>query len=157
MKKYHILLVGVLALGITSCSTIRKSTATSAEVQTSVVQYPTVTDLEVMNKAEKTVTWNFTPFKPDNLTLAKSNLMADLLRELNADVLLEPQYVFVKIPFGERKLTIFGFPAKFKDFRKATDADIEALKSVYTVEEGSGRIYNIAQPAKREKRFLGIF
>lgn len=128
------LLVGLL---LTSCSTLRKSTAASERVRTNVQQYPTVADLDVHPKVEKTVTWHFTLFKfaqPD-LNLRKGNLIADIVKENGADVLLEPQVTYTKVPFGIRKLTITGFPASFKDFRKATEADLKAIEVV--VEENT--------------------
>ena len=157
MKRFDIILIALIALGMTSCRTIRVSTAETAEVQTNVIQYPTVTDLTVMKKVEKTITWNFNPFKHERLALQKTNLMADLLKELDADILLEPQYTFKKVPFGERTLSITGYPAKFKDFRKATEEDLKALQVFFELPHES-TIYNIAQPAKKHKRrFLGIF
>lgn len=157
MKRFDIILIALIALGMTSCRTIRVSTAETTEVQTNVIQYPTVTDLTVMKKVEKTITWNFNPFKHERLALQKTNLMADLLKELDADILLEPQYTFKKVPFGERTLSITGYPAKFKDFRKATEEDLKALQ-VFFEKPHESTIYNIAQPAKKHKRrFLGIF
>lgn len=154
-SRIAVLAVGLLVL--TSCGTIRKSSVTTAEVQTTVVQYPTVTDLEILPKIEKTIAWQWNPFQSDNVNLKKTNLMYDVLKEAGADVLLEPQYNYTKVPFLERRLTITGYPAKFKNFRKATDADIDALKATYTSESGEPKtIYNIAKRPSTRKRFLGI-
>ncbi|MBQ6210238.1 MAG: hypothetical protein IJK42_10790 [Prevotella sp.] len=161
MRRYQIILLSLLAFAMTSCRTIRVSSSVTEDVQTHVIQYPTVTDLTVLNKTEKTITWNFQLFKKDRLALIKANLQADMLKELDADILLEPQYTFKKVPFGERTLTITGYPAKFKDFRKATEEDIKALQAVY--EKACEQcVYNVAKPSRREmkkekKRFLGLF
>lgn len=161
MKSIKILLIVVLAISMTSCRSIRVTSSSAEDVQTHVIQYPTVTDLNVLNKTEKTITWSFQLFKKDNLPLIKANLQADLLKEHNADILLEPQYTFKKVPFGERTLTITGYPAQFKDFRKATDEDLKALQAVY--EKACDQcVYNVAKPSRREmkkekKRFLGLF
>ena len=92
MKK--ILLIGVLALAtLSSCTTVKK-TSYIAEVQTAVVQYPTVTELEVMEQATATVEWGWNPFKRMSLETRKGNLVANLLKAKGADVLLEEQFVF---------------------------------------------------------------
>lgn len=156
MKIRNLIILSAFAIGLSSCSTIRKSSVTTVDVETSVVQYPTVADLDVMNKAEKTLTWTFNPLKRENLQLVKGNLMADLLREVGADVLLEPQYIYTKVPYGERTLVITGFPAKFKNFRKATDNDIKALNAIYS-EPAERSVYRVSQKCEKKKRFLGIF
>lgn len=150
MKIQKTILLSAMALTMVSCSTVRKSTADTAQVNTNVVQFPTVTDLQVLDKVEKTVYWGFTPFKTRDLKLEKENLMYDVLKETQADVLLEPQYNFTKVPFGERRLTVTGYPARFTDFRKATEADIEALKAVYGGGGAQGcckdqKVYNAAE------------
>lgn len=162
MKLSHIILTALLVVGMSSCSTIRKTTATVAEVQTAVVQYPTVTDLTVLQKTERTIVWQWNPFRSDKMEQKRSNLIFDLLKELDADILLEAHFHYSKEPFGERRLTISGYPAKFKDFRKATQADLDALKSLYTTGDScckkpGATIYNISKRPEVHKRFLGIF
>lgn len=128
----NILLILVACLAFSSCSTLRRSTASSSNVNTCIEQYPTVADLTVQSKVKQTVTWNFMIFnfgQPD-LETRKSNLIAKIVEENSADLLLEPQYVYTKVPFGKRTLTVIGYPASFKDFRKATDADLKALNAV---------------------------
>ena len=56
-------------------------------------------------------------------------LIAETLKANNADVLLEPQFSFQKTSYGERVLIVTGFPATFKNFRKATADDLEAIKA----------------------------
>ena len=65
----------------------------------------------------------------------KDNLKADIVKEANADVLLEPQVTYTKTPFGKREIEITGYPATFKNFRKATSEDLEALKAVSDSQE----------------------
>ena len=148
MKIRQILILSAMALTLGACSTIRKSTVSTAQVETHVVQYPTVADLEVLNKVEKTVVWSYNPFERDNMENIRQNLMYDLLKEVEADVLLEPQYNFVKVPYGERRLSVTGYPARFKSFRKATEADLEALKATHGADKGcckDQKVYNVAQ------------
>jgi hypothetical protein len=83
--------------------------------------------------------------------------MAHVLKEANADVLLEPQYTYTKVPFVQRTLTVTGFPATFKDFRKATAADLEALKIIYASPKSKPSIYNVSKQSRKHKKFLGIF
>lgn len=132
MKHYVFLLMACVAFLMTSCSTVRKSTATSVNVESGVYQYPTVADLDVKPKVEKQVSWRFRVIKwgQPTMDVRRANLIADILKETGSDVLLEPQVTFVKHPFGDRVLTITGYPASFKNFRKATSQDIEALKAV---------------------------
>ena len=159
MKIRHIILLSAIVIGVSSCSTIRKSTVSTVDVETSVLQYPTVADLDVMNKVEKSITWTFNPLKFEKLSQIKTNLMADLLKEAGADVLLEPQYTFTKVSYGERTLTITGFPAKFKNFRKANADDIHALNAVYS-DPTETPVYNVAQNCQKHKKrklgFLGL-
>ena len=129
-----------------SCTTMKKSTSTTISVNSSVLQYPTVADLDVHKKAETTVKWGFVPFNwgQPPLELRQKNLTADMIKDANADILLEPQIVFTKQPYGERTLTITGYPATFKNFRKATNEDLEALKAVDKPSER--KVHVISQP-----------
>lgn len=137
MKK--ILFIGVMALAtLCSCTTVKK-TSYIAEVQTAVVQYPTVTELEVMEQATATVEWGWNPFKRMSLETRKGNLVANLLKAKGADVLLEEQFVFESDGFGGGTLTVTGYPAKFKGFRKATEADLDALRAA------NPGIYNVSK------------
>lgn len=146
MKRNFILLLAGMALLATSCSTVRKSTSTSMAVESGVYQYPTVADLDVKPKVEKQIVWNFVPFNlgQPSLENRKQNLKADIIKENGADVLLEPQIVYTKKPYGERTLTITGYPATFKDFRKATEADLKALEIVIPAPQM--KVYNVSQP-----------
>ena len=146
MKKQILFLLACMALFLTSCSTMRKSTASSMMVESGIYQYPTVADLNVKEKVERQVTWPYRFFKFNEPSLAtrKANLMADILKENNADILLEPQVTFIKRPFGARKLTITGYPAVFKNFRKATEQDLKALQVVIPAPEM--KVYQVSEP-----------
>ncbi|MDO4164426.1 MAG: hypothetical protein Q4D56_08575 [Bacteroides sp.] len=145
--KYNTLLLFVLAIALlTSCSTMRKSTSTTLEVSSGIYQYPTVADLQVLPKVEKEVTWNFVPFNwgQPSLDLRKQNMIADIVKENQADVFLEPQISYTKRPFGERTLVITGYPAKFKNFRKANGDDLRALEVI--VPAPKMKVYNVSRP-----------
>jgi len=152
LKIFALLLVTVF---LSACSTIKK-TASVADVNTYVVQYPTVADLEISpTKVSKTVGWS-SFFSMISFETRKGNLTAELLQDNDADVLVEPQYIHNKNFLGTNKLTVIGFPAKLKNFRKATDKDLDALKC------GKRDICEVSQPCnlknknkkKDKKKFL---
>lgn len=140
MKRNILIILGLIVLmAATSCTSIRKTAAT-ADVNTGIFQYPTVTDLEILPKVEKTVEWPSVPFNIGQPSLSdrKTNLVADVVKENGADILLEPQFKVELKVFGSNRLTVYGYPAKFKGFRKASASDIEALKATCP------SVYNIA-------------
>lgn len=123
---------------------MQNTSVTAPVTNLEVKQYPTVADLDVNpQKVSKTEEWEFVPFNigQPSMKIRKSNMVADLLRDNDADVLLEPQTVFVKQPFGKRTLTITGFSAKFSNFRKATEEDLKALESAGA--PSTKRVYNV--------------
>lgn len=129
MKKIISTLFVCSIIALTSCSTVYK-TASSTDVETSVTTYPEVADLDVQTKISETKSWNFVPFHigEPKLSTVKGNLIAEVLKAHNADILLEPQFSFQKTPYKERILTVTGYPATYKNFRKATANDLEAIK-----------------------------
>lgn len=130
MKKVlsSLFVCGVLVLS--SCSTVYK-TATATDVATTVQTYPEVADLDIQQKVTETKVWSFKPFHigEPKLATVKGNLIAETLKKYNADIMLEPQFSFQRTSYGERVLTVTGFPAVFKNFRKATESDLEAIKA----------------------------
>jgi len=145
MKKSIVMAVVCMALCVSSCTTVRK-TASTSDVVSVIRQYPTVADLDVNSKkVEKTYTWTWNPFKKGpSLAVLKGNIIAEMLKESDGDVLLEPQTIQTKKSFGERTLTVSGFSAKFKNFRKATDADIKALSATQGIEPNERTVYNVS-------------
>lgn len=154
MKKIIFTLVLFLSVLVTSCTTVNK-TATVADVEKSVNTYPVIADLQVSpEKVEKTYTWSFRPFHigEPKIKDLKQNLVAELLLENNADVLVEMHYVYSKTQFGTRSMTVFGFPAKMKNFHNATKDELEAIKGTTYVE-----VERPAGSAKNKKGgFLGF-
>lgn len=138
MKKLILtVMTAMFVLCVTSCTTVKK-TSYIAEVQTAVVQYSTVTELEVMEQATATVEWGWNPFRRISLDTRKGNLVANLLKAKDADVLLEEQFIYESNGFSGT-LTVTGYPAKFKGFRKATEADLDALRAA------NPGIYNVSK------------
>lgn len=137
MKKY-IFIVALALTSLCSCTTV-KLTSQTADVATAVMQYPTVTDLQVLDAASATVEWGWNPFNRMTLDMRKGNLVANLLKEKGADILLEERFIYESDGFGGGTLTVTGYPAKFTGFRKATQADLDALR---VADPG---IYNISK------------
>lgn len=152
MKKATYIFVVATALAMTSCTTIKKTSSTS-EINTNIYQYPTVADIEIMPKIKYNVEWGFVPFNwgQPPIETRKGNMMADVLKSNDADILLEPQFIYEKTSYGKRSLTVIGFPAKFKNFRKASKEDLEAMKATKHCQKQERTEYN------RGRRLLGIF
>lgn len=152
MKAKFIFILCV-TLMLSSCSTIKK-TSDTAEINTPVSTYPTVADLNVVpQRVSKTVTWKWNPLNSISLSTRQANATAELILETGADVLLEPQYItttsWLNILGGS--LTVTGYPASFENFRKATPADLEALRAVRTVD---GKCHD---KCEKEKKKFWIF
>ncbi len=150
MKKIFFALL-FAAFAFSSCSTLQKSTARYVGIEAEINQYPTVTDLELADKAvtaEVTWNWSLLSFGTQGLNDRKMNLIADMLKKHNADVLVEPRYQFVKTSFGPRKLTVTGYPAKYKNFRSASEKDLKAV-------ETAAKIQKIKKEANKSQGFFG--
>ncbi len=125
---------------VVSC-TITNSTIRTVDISTKITQYPCVADLDVKSgKVEKSVSWNWS-FGEPTLNSMKESLIADLLKENGGDILLEPRFTFKKEFFGERVLSVEGFSARFKNFRKATERDLEAIQLSIGLPEHERLIY----------------
>ena len=137
-------------LMLSSCSTVYK-TATVTEVGNNVQTYPEVADLDIQPKVTGMETWSFKPFHigEPKLSTVKGNLIAETLKKYKADIMLEPQFMFQRTAYGERVLTVTGFPATFKNFRKATKSDLEAIKACRQpnlskkYNEGNGKLFGV--------------
>lgn len=157
--RYNYIILLIACLGITSsCRTLKKSTSSSQNIEAVVKQVPTVVDLNVAPKVEKTVTWNYTllPWGQPTFSDRKGNLIADMVKESGADILLEPQTTYTKVPFGQRTLTITGYPATYKNFRKATKEDLHAIEIV-AESRGHGKVSKTSTIEKKGNIFQKIF
>lgn len=128
MKK-NLILVFLIGIILTSC-TITRNTCTVSNIDAYIAQYPTVAEIEVGEKVEMTTSWISTPFNQISMSkeIQTNNLISDILRKYDANVLIEPQTVYIKKSFGRRSITVTGYPAFFKNIRKATDNDLENLR-----------------------------
>lgn len=127
MKAYKLGLIASALLLATSCSTVRH-TSDVAPVETKVVSL-TVADIDISpKKVSRTTTWSYSPFTRVDINTLKSNTEALLLDEAGADVLVEPQYIVERYGLLRGgKITVTGYPAKYKDFHKMTPAEAEIV------------------------------
>lgn len=131
MNKLALAACACAAISITSCQMVQQ-TADTVGIDAKVVQVPTVADLDVQpQRVTSTQTWRWRFLNVDQLSLGqrKLNLIYDMVNEAKADVLVEPQVRFTKNFFGERSLTISGYPASYKNFRKPTAEDLKAIRA----------------------------
>lgn len=146
MKRINILIAAFVALCVSSCTTVQKTSST-ANVVSKISQYPTVADLDISPvKKEKTYTWSWNPLRKEpSISVIKGNLVAEILKESDADVMLEPQFIQTKVSYGERSVSVSGYVAKFKNFRKATNEDLKALEATQGIQPNERTVYNVSR------------
>ena len=122
MKKVMFILI---ALSLISCSTTKSSTSKTIDiVGAGVIHKPIVADLEVNpTKTSKTVELKIV-LSLDN---AKNEVVSELLKERNADLLVEPTFES-KTKNGKTQLTVNGWTASYKNFRPIEEKDIKFLE-----------------------------
>lgn len=137
------MMIMAVVLCCVSCSTIKK-TSQVAPVATPV-QTITMAELDIQPvKSELTYSWGWNPFRCVSVENVKGNLRAEILKQTNADVLVEPNYIVRKGGlFRGGSVTVIGYPATFKNFRTATNEDAELLRSI-----------PCTAPTKEKKHFL---
>ncbi len=120
MKKVLFFVLAVAAL--TSCSTLRKSTARTMEVE-SGLKSNTEADLVV---SDQRITYEYTPNRQERkrgVNFVVTNAVAKALEANgNADVLVEKQYDITyktRFIFGKKitKVKVSGHPGTYKNFR----------------------------------------
>ncbi len=125
MKK--ILLILLAVAGMTSCSTVRK-TATQRDVVAPLAA-AVISDLDVSNQK---ISYTYVPpraVRRGGFANCKNAAIREALAQYgDADVLVETQEVTVIRNFMRRiqSITVTGYPAKYKNFRSADDATVQA-------------------------------
>ncbi|MBQ8449547.1 MAG: hypothetical protein IJY64_01315 [Bacteroidaceae bacterium] len=126
MKRHLALVAAVIfsAVFFSSCGTLIKSAKTIEP--NARANNITVADLDV---ADERVSYTLKPSKEvqhGGLENVKQTAEADVLKEHNADVLLEPRYVVNKkrTLFGNKitSVTVSGCPAYYKNYRSLSDS-----------------------------------
>lgn len=123
MKK--IILLFTLGIVITSCSVTKSGTAKSMDIiGPGVLHKPIVVDLNV--KSEKSeVTTTFSGI--ESIQNAKNEVVRKLLKDQNADVLVEPTFETLS-KNGKTELTVRGWPATYNNFRPIEEKDLKLLE-----------------------------
>lgn len=130
MKIQYYILLSVLFLS--SCGTLKEYEGKTVAVDCNVIQYPTVVDLDIKESASGSTEWKEKWFgKKIPLDIRKGNLIAEIIGQSKADVLVEPRFTIESGSSGMRsyKITVSGYPATFKNFRPATLEDINVLRA----------------------------
>lgn len=123
MKK--ILLLLIIIVSATSCSTSRTGTSKSLDiVGPGVIHKPVIADLDV--KQQKiSVTMTFS--NVESMANARNEVLRKALEEHNADVLIEPSFTS-ETTNRKTDLTVKGWPATYKNFRQIQEDDIKYLE-----------------------------
>ncbi|MBC6491528.1 hypothetical protein BC349_10815 [Flavihumibacter stibioxidans] len=109
-----------------SCSSLQKtSTAKTLDiVGAGVLHFPVVADLDVR---ETKVSGTKAGTISTSLDLMKMEAIAAALKSGNADVLIEPAYQ-IDTEGSRVTVTVTGWPANYKNFRKMTAADTTLIR-----------------------------
>lgn len=138
MKHIRIILFCALAIaGMSSCGVSRGTvtTARTLEIEIHIAQMPTVADLVVDSVLQSSDTAWTNTFK--NLTSKNEMrrvMVGNILEKSEADVLIEPREIYTKTihsPFkSDHKLRVVGYPARYRNFRTATEDDLRILNGL---------------------------
>ncbi len=156
MRKSWLLTLGIAAiLPLVSCSSLTKTAQyEGVDVQ---VHSVTVADLDVKNeKVTKSAEWKWNLLKPFSVEEGKKNVMADLLHEQNADVLVEPEFTITRRGFMRGgTVTVTGFPATYTGFHPMTPEEANAInpreKKVITTPIPAAGNLMTAAPQKKSR------
>lgn len=134
----RLIIIAAVASVMASCAVTKTRTARTADISSEITQMPTVVELDVADKREKSDVFEWAnrmfSFKRRISVKEKTQeAVAQILERTNADVLIEPKVsVDRRIkPFAtDYTLSVSGYPAKYKAFRTATVEDIEAVNAL---------------------------
>jgi len=124
MKK--IIYLSSLLLLTISCTTLKSGTSKTMDiVGPGVIHMPVVADLNVRpTKVSHTKTFSKTA-----TSSANSDVVRELLKRENADVLVEPS--FESTTSGMKtEITVYGFPATYVNFRTIEEKDIVLIEVI---------------------------
>ena len=122
MKK--LILLSTSLLLTVSCTTLKTGTSKTMDiVGPGVIQMPVVADLNVRpNKVSLTKT-----FSKSQSATANTDVVRELLKRENADVLVEP--TFESTTSGMKtEVTVYGFPATYVNFRPIEEKDVKLIE-----------------------------
>lgn len=134
----RLIIIAAVASVMASCAVTKTRTARTADISSEITQMPTVVELDVADKREKSDVFEWAnrmfSFKRRIGVKEKTQeAVAQILERTDADVLIEPKVsVDRRIkPFAtDYTLSVSGYPAKYKAFRTATVEDIETVNAL---------------------------
>lgn len=122
----YLILIPAAMIMLQSCATAdyhhtsRKATAKTRYIsQSSITETTVVTDLIV---EDKKVNGSFSGTNVDEES-AKSLAVADALKKVNAEVMVEPVFEVEVKDFRDISVQVQGYPARYKNFRSPTRED----------------------------------
>jgi hypothetical protein len=124
--KLKIYTLALLSLTIFSCQTVKTGTAKTLDIYgLGVIHKPVIVDLDVKEeKISKTITLR----SMDNLSAAEAEIVRELLKENNADILVEPKFYSVS-KNGKTELTVTGWLGYYKNFKTIEEKDLKLLET----------------------------
>ena len=109
---------------------------------TGVIQKQVLVDLIV---DENKVTGIAKESKGVDIEIVKNNAIYDALKKVNADILIEPTFE-IEQSFQETKVTVIGYPGKYKNFRPIT------LEEMPLLDLNKGEVHKPVVPVKKGKK-----
>lgn len=114
MKKYVMFIV--VAVALSSCSLIKSSSSKTLDVKTNA-SCNMEAELEVLPQKVSGIAYRQRGLKREKEL--ESNAIADALKEVNADVLVEARFTKERKKNGKIKsISVSGYPAFYKNFQK---------------------------------------
>lgn len=130
--------IGMLFCIPTHAKKEKKAEIAAVNIETTVTAVSAAELTIAEKRVSKSCSWNVKLLSPTTLEQRKHNLTVDLCREVNADVLVDPQFTYEKRILGGGRLTVSGYPAVYKNFRAMSDKEVDAFIS--TPEYQSGKV-----------------
>lgn len=148
--RFFLTLATIALLALSSCSTI-SHTSEQLYVESKVVSV-TVADMNVQpQRVEHTTSWKWNPFRVVSVSGEKDKATGELLKELKADVLVEPQYIVKRRGiFRGGSVTVSGYPATYHNFRPMTEQDATTIATLDGRLNCGGAVINTSAP-------IGVF
>lgn len=109
---------------LSGCAPVIAGTVRVAEVQGAVLHQPVTANLDVSSTR---VSGTATVIRSQE-ALGRNQAMRNALSAARADVLVAPTYT-IESSGNALKVTVTGYPATYKDFRNATQADLQLLSA----------------------------
>ena len=135
MKHIRNFILLVVIAGMSSCGlsnfTTTNRTARSFVIETDVKQMPTVADLVVDTVyVRKDTTWTNTSKSITTKSAMRDLLIGAMMEKANADVIIQPRenvLVTTKSSKQTMHMEMYGYPARYRNFRTATEEDMRIL------------------------------